>query len=694
MSDANDQTLNSPGEALPWSRAATRKASIWLAVVVMMLFFLLTLKLPPQRVGDGSEYYALYYAIHDGHRTFMTEPAWAKYDHLHDDRKIAYLVDTDSLRAVFPALSQRSGADFNHFWFYSAMAAILGSWLAAIEGDPHTAFLFLHALLAASLTYLSARFYGKSGVLAVAITIIGSPIFWFVDKVHTEFFTFTSIAAGTILFVQRRYLSAAAWLALASTQNISIAAAALFSLALGIWQARKQAPKIMDVILGALALTLMAIHPIYYFIRVGVIDPQLLAGGAKIGLHLGTMYIWIIDPDIGLIPNWPFSILILAALTLVLKKKNISIFSLNTAFLVFFLATNLYAQSSTENLNSGATIDIARYATWYIGLFVPGLAYLLGSLSKKPIGVLIAVLVFAAATILNAIHFFPRQHERYLTPTALSAWIQMHAPSLYDPPAQIFADRNVDVIDPMLPESYAVIGPGCRKVLTVVRRGYPVVPMTTNPCEVDPTALPARVLAPADKGKILPDGRSMRYFILSDAELAHVGQSGQARPAFEVERTYQMTSAHPVAKGFLGTGWAAPEAWGTWSSSPKAFIRGRTDQCPAGGYVMSMDFTAFITPKNPVMNVAISTEGLRLWEQSLKSPPPSPVVFAIPCTAIKKGMLELTISISGSMSPSQAGISSDSRELGIGLRAFELHAVNAIPTSQNSSRSSVAHRQI
>ncbi|MFC3652357.1 hypothetical protein ACFONN_12445 [Dyella humi] len=685
MSNAKDQTLNSPSEALPWSRAASHKASIWLALVAMTLFSVLTLKLPAQRVGDGSEYYALYYAIQDGHRTFMTEPAWTSYDHLYDQRKVAYLVDTDSLRTVFPALNQRSGADFNHFWFYPAMAATLGGWLAAIKSNPHAAFLFLHALLAASLIYLSARFYGKSGVLAVGIAIVGSPIFWFVDKVHTEFLTFTCVAAGTTLFVQRRYLGAAAWLALASTQNISIAATALFSLAIAVWQMWGQTIRIKDVMLGALALALMAIHPIYYFTRVGVIDPQLLAGGAKIGLHLGTMYIWIIDPDIGLIPNWPLSILILVALALALRVKKISIFSLTTAFVAIFLATNLYAQSSTENLNSGATIDIARYATWYIGLFVPGLAYLIGNLSRKLSIALVTLLFFAAATIANAAHFFPRQHEKYLTPTRLSAWIQEHAPSWYDPPAQIFADRNVDVIDPMLPKSYAVLGPGCRKVLIVVRQGYPVVPMTTNPCEIDPAVLPARVLAPVDKGKILPDGRSMRYVILSDAELAQIGQLGQARPVLEVGRTYQITRTHPVAKGFLGTGWAAPEAWGTWSSSPKAFIKGRVDQCPAGGYVMSMDFTAFITPKNPVMKVAIGAEGLQLWGQQLTSPLPTPIIFPIPCTAIKEGMLELTISISGSMSPNQAGISDDPRELGIGLRAFKLQSADASPTSQNPS---------
>lgn len=682
MSSVDNQILISAAGTSPWLRPISRKSSFWLALIVLSLFSILTLKLPPQRVGDGSEYYALYYAIHDGHRTFMTEPAWTSYNHLHAGESVLGLVDSQRLSSMFPPLNQKSGADFNHFWFYPAMAATAGGWLAAVAGTPHAAFLFLHALLAAALIYLCARFYGKSGVLAAGIVIVGSPIFWFVDKAHTEFFTFVCVAAGTTLFLQRRYLGAAVWLAMASTQNISIGATAFFSLAVGVWQLRGQSIRIKDVLLGVLALALMAIHPIYYFIRVGVIDPQLLAGGAKIGLNLGAMYIWIIDPDVGLIPNWPVSALILVALAWVLRKNRAPVLSLTTVFIAIFLATNLYAQSSTINLNSGATIDIARYATWYIGLFVPGLAYLLGNLANRIRVAYVALLIFGAATIANAAHFFPSQHEKYMSPTALSAWVQKYAPAWYDPPAQIFADRNTGALDSSLPASHAVIGPGCRKVLVVVRQGQPIVPVTANPCSVDPAALPARVLNPVDQGKATPDGRSMQYFLLSDSESSRVQKLGGV---VELGRTYKMTVAQTATKAFLIDGWSAPEAWGTWSRSSRPIIAAHVGQCPAGGYVMSMDLTAFITPKNPVMKVAISAQGVRLWEQQLTSPPPSPITFPVPCTAIQDGRLELAVSITGSISPNEAGVSADARELGIGLRSFELRAATSNSTPQNPS---------
>ncbi|MCK9912270.1 hypothetical protein MXD81_24160, partial [Microbacteriaceae bacterium K1510] len=51
----------------------------------------------------------------------------------------------------------------------------------------------------------------------------------------------------------------------------------------------------------------------YYFARYGVVTPQVLAGGATPGLYLNIWYIWLIDPDIGLFPNWPFGLLLLGA---------------------------------------------------------------------------------------------------------------------------------------------------------------------------------------------------------------------------------------------------------------------------------------------------------------------------------------------------------------------------------------------
>jgi len=40
-------------------------------------------------------------------------------------------------------------------------------------------------------------------------------------------------------------------------------------------------------------------------------------------------------------------------------------------FVVSYLAISLFAQSSTQNLNSAATPGLSRYGLWYIALFFP-----------------------------------------------------------------------------------------------------------------------------------------------------------------------------------------------------------------------------------------------------------------------------------------------------------------------------------
>jgi hypothetical protein len=82
-----------------------------------------------------------------------------------------------------------------------------------------------------------------------------------------------------------------------------------------------------------------------------------LAGGASLGSNLSTFYIWILDPDLGLLPNWPIGVLFILTAALLTKWGRDSTgeggdkpFYL---FLTAFFVINFYAHSSTLNLNSG-----------------------------------------------------------------------------------------------------------------------------------------------------------------------------------------------------------------------------------------------------------------------------------------------------------------------------------------------------
>lgn len=646
----------------PWIHSLSWQRAALIAFALGLCMFLIVCQLPADRVGDGAEYYAMYMAVKFGHHPYMTEAAFQAYDRLYSSEQIQGLLDTARMRHAFPPLIQGDTADFNHFWFYPALAALAGGWLEALGAGPHQAFLLLHALLFALLIFVSGRAYGRLGILAALFVTIGSPMVWFINKVHTEFFTYCCVAIATTWFARKHYFAAAVALALASTQNISIAATAMASLAVGAWEGGWIRFRIrwQDLLMAVLAIALVALHPLYYLSRVGVIDPQLLAGGAKIGTNLGSAFIWLLDPDVGLVPNWPISLVLLALGVAAMRRTSRPSWQM-TAYVVVFLITNLYAQASTQNLNSGATVYIARYATWYIGLFVPLLGFSLASFRSAPAwgkeGLAVALCV---AAIFNAVVFRPAQHETYMEPTWLSEKLQHKLPRFYNPPAQIFWERfSRRSIDD---RSFAVIGPDCKKILIVKQDGFDVVPQSDTHCGYDLTSLPDRVLNPTDFVGEIQDRRKYNYIYLTPAERR------AALFAFRVGVHYAPTLSDHKSASFFGTGWYPREQTGIWTQGDVAKLWARLDSCPASGLRLFLTLTPHLTPKNPHMALRVVAGGVDVGKRELTEG--GRFYFDIPCSAVHKNQLTLDLHVLGWMSPLNAGVSDDWRDLGLFLSEF------------------------
>lgn len=657
----------------------TRRKALWLAVAVALAFIALVSHLRPQRVGDGSEYYAMYGTIIHGHRTFMTPEGWDAYDKLVQKGRITSMVDTDTLSHTFPPLIQKSGSDFNHFWMYPGLAAVAGGWTLFVHAKAHMGFMILHAFLLGCLLFVAARSFGWAGLLVGSALIVGSPLLWFVDKVHTEFFTFCCVAIASTLIFRRHDFAAAAWLALASTQNISIGASAVLMLAIAVWNRRYRGFSLLHVCMIGLTLALVALHPVYYFFRVGAIDPQLLAGGAKIGANASTMYVWFFDPDVGLFTNWPLGLVFVLCILVAIGRKTLRLPGAFVGFLLVFLATNLYAQSSTENLNSGATIDVARYGLWYVGLFLPLLASLLSRavpgerpysnwhLGYHPTALFIVVALTLCSFAYGTRHFNPTRPEHYLEPTPLSRWIQAKHPTWYTPPDQIFVMRNAGQSTASLPPSYAVAGPDCRKFLVVERGSSPVQPVARDWCGLDLKRLPDSVFHPEGAPRLGTDGSRIHTVILSDAELE------RARARFLLDQTYSISIGSADSAQLLGKGWSTREPWGVWSDGPTAVLTGIAPPCPGRDLSIQLDVNPFITPKNRVIEVSASVNGVAAGTSRMSDASPATLRFHAPCSAVAKSeTLAIALAIKGAITPRQAYGMADARILGIGLRSFRL----------------------
>lgn len=450
---------------------------ILIALLLCIIFGILN-NYSPRRVGDGSEYYGMFFAWSECHRPWLTESSFKAYDDLWKENRISGLITVDDLRNAFPSLMVAGTADFNHFWFYSLLAYFASLILKIVTAScgVHSAFLFLHYILLTSVFLYAFYSFKWRGVVVVAILTFSSPMLWYLDKVHTELFTYCTVLLSVMLVYNKKYLAGSLFLSLASTQNPSFALIAFIPFVYRIIFLHKVKFSSIEVCLAILTSILVCAHPIYYFLRFGVPTPQLLAGGADVGANLSNFYIWIIDPDIGLLANWPVGILLLlfTGSFFVLKHKkhdrakDVFLF----VFILAYLIINLYAQSSTTNINSGATTGIARYATWYIPLFFVPAHFILVNFNKNDKALYVFILACAPLCFLNLQNNNPRMWESYWTPTFLSNLIQTKFSFLYNPPPEIFAERfsgrgeSVWTLNPI-----AILGPDSRKVLIFPHAG-------------------------------------------------------------------------------------------------------------------------------------------------------------------------------------------------------------------------------
>ncbi|MGE5199501.1 MAG: hypothetical protein ACM3H9_07655 [Rhodospirillaceae bacterium] len=363
-----------------------------------------------------------------------------------------------------------------HFLFYSALAAPL---MAAGLGAA-AAFTVLNGLLLAGALYVAAS---RLHWTWCAILFVG-PILWWLDKPHTEPFTFALYAVAFSLAGSAPWWSLAAAGA-AATQNPGNAAL-VGILAVAAVAGRPSLLKDRRFWGGLLAgAALAALHPAYYLVRLGT--PTRLASAAD--LHWVTRAEWLAvlaDPNIGLLPQVPIlAAAVLGGVLLLawraprrLVSPGIAAAAASGAWLAFVAAT-------ATNVNHGGTPGLSRYATWFIPLAVPLFQELDRVLGRRVAWMAVPALASAA---LGVWAFNPARAEAADRPTRLASFLWTRYPSFDNPLPEIFAERLGGLDGNWLP----VATPGCEKILLPGRGGRDSVwPM---PCA--PVTPPARCQQP------------------------------------------------------------------------------------------------------------------------------------------------------------------------------------------------------
>lgn len=620
------------------------------ALGLLVLAIAANASLPVARVGDGMEYYGLFYAWEGTMRPWMTDASFDLYQRLHASGTIIGTLDRGYLEAAFRKLNVGHTADFNHFWFYSLLAAISQAPLArmGIQLGAHTSFLLLHSILFFGLLAIAAIYHGRRGFLTIVVLTLGSPVVWYFNKVHTEFFTYCLTLAGVILAMRNHLLAGALLMALAATQNPGLSFVPVVMVALrGVCEWSRPYSR-WEVAAAVLTVLVLALHPAYYFIRYEVVTPQLLAGGAAPGAGLAVAYIWLLDPDVGLFPNWPFGLVLVLLGALWwrsflaaeprLRPENSLHFWLTIG--VFF-AASMYSHASTENLNSGATPGLARYALWYIPLVYPLALAVIAvvdsmTMKSRAVGTVgLTIGVVATGTAILSV-----QWESYTEPSAISRLVQTYTPWLYTPPAEIFGERYSGYGDSLYAAS-AVVGPDCRKTLLLPpspeERGISVSPH----CEFDGeqirnwvTSEQLKIKAPTFL-RLDPKSIEPQQPIVTDHVYSHDGLTGAIRMA----------------------GWSEAEPKHRWSNAATSSIRLLLPQAGVVDRCIILDGFTYGRQR-----ITASLDGEVLLNETFEGE----AKLLVP-VARRSGLVTLSLSYSDPKRPPD-----DDRLLAYGLRSFIL----------------------
>jgi len=632
------------------------KTEVKLFSISLLVFFIVFKAFPSNRVGDGSEYILQYIAFLHGNTPWITSDAIKAYDVLVNSSQINYLADSDSIRKNFSSLIIGNNFDLNHFWLYSGLAAFLHTLfkLLDFELSVTSAFILFHAFLFSTVLTAAWKKFKLKGILSVLLLLFGSPLIWYGNKIHTEFFTFTMVLLTVIYATKQLYAFAALPMALASTQNPSFTVLAGILLILDALENRKKYLSKRKICLTTLTLSLCAIHPLYYLWRQGVITPQLKAGGASVTGSFDHFFLWLIDPDVGLFPNWPLGILLLISTFSLLAKEKM-IFRNNRRLLLFvalFVMISLYSQSSTTVLNSGGTPGLGRYALWYIGLFFPASLLLMGWLSSNfnnlrfYIGLGFLFILLSTSMYSNA----PLRPEQYINPSISSKFVQTHLSSFYSPPIPIFVGRYSGIGEDL--SISAVVGPDCRKIAIIadLSRTKPISP---GNCAYSFESLKRYVFEKQVKL------RRDTYFWINDQETLGL----RLTPSDRVMRF----STGEEGSQILGSGWSNPESWGVWTDSRLAEI---FIPCSKDGQVNQK--TVFRLNSFGTQQLNFSLSGSSLISLKLENAVNQSIEIAIPKKECRNGKFNLVLELPNAKSPKSTGLNEDTRLLGIGLTQISI----------------------
>jgi len=435
--------------------SSLRSRCIAMAVLIGIVSFLIS-QSPVRRVGDGSEYMGMAFAISTGHSPALSPTEWnATRDFL--DSFSAASVFPGSLRNQREYRNAAHGQNFAHFWMYSALAAPGLAFARAIGLNANWGFVLVNVSLYLLAAWLALRRLGLAGAWFLFL----SPVIWWLDKASTEAFTFSLLSIAFLLMEEAPWWSLVC-LGFAADQNPPIALVIPFVVVAALLRDRSRL-RDRRMWVGSVAGVMIALlHPIFYETQLGVITPQSITNVRFEFPSLAIVLAPITDLSMGLLVDFPlFIVALVVVLALILRHRKRDIVTPEIGVAVVAAVIFLVSFAQNTQVNSGGTPSLNRYDLWLIPLLIP---VLLVCYRQDPRRMFLWFLPIAVvSSLLSIAAYQPAKPDSYVTPSRLASYVWAHYPGWDNPIPGVFYEREEHTETPIRP----VGTPTCSKILLV-----------------------------------------------------------------------------------------------------------------------------------------------------------------------------------------------------------------------------------
>lgn len=424
-----------------------------------------------RRVGDGGEYTAMAWQLAN-----LRPPALSLEDIALLDRHYADIADRmsgfEGSTPQYESLLADGRFDQLHFWIYPLMAAP-GVKVAKWLGQPDTyAFAALNIALA---TFTFGVVMRRKGPFAAALLFL-SPLLWWIDKAHGEVLVFCLLLLALLWLRDRAHLGLAC-MAVLTAHNLSFSVVLVtYGIALllvhgrTLFDSRRKWAALATI--GVIAV----LHPIYYVLRLGIVDPTLALEDNSLRIPTVTRFVTpIVDPYVGLLVWWPVLAVAVCVAAFArawsgrIVRRTVREWAVVWSPFVIGLAA-LFAQSQNNQPGSGGTFAMSRYALWIAPFAVyafPDRRQVESGASRswrtpRSVGASVVVL----ASLMLSMHVaHPDRLDVWFTvkPTFVADALHEHAPWLWNTPPQLFLTRELRQYGKVEP----VANEACTKLLAV-----------------------------------------------------------------------------------------------------------------------------------------------------------------------------------------------------------------------------------